>query len=72
MEDRDTAEGPAQPFGVVFLKLWIDGLQEGSHQRLLEDRAHDATLVEQVSDYTTITPSQLATRQIVPAERNQP
>lgn len=26
VEDRDTAERPAEPFGIVLLKLWIDGL----------------------------------------------
>lgn len=45
MEDRDTTERPAQPFGVVFLKLWVDRLQERSHQGLFEYGAHDTTLI---------------------------
>lgn len=33
VENRDTAEFAAVPFGLVFVKFGVNGLQEGAHKR---------------------------------------
>jgi len=51
VEDGDTAERTAVPFSYIFLELGVQGLQEWSHERLLEGRPNNGTLLEQVADY---------------------
>ena len=51
MEDGDAAQRTTQPFGIVFFEFGIDGLQEGSNEGLLKDRAYDAAFVQEVHDY---------------------
>jgi hypothetical protein len=51
VEDGDAAQGAARPFRIVFLELGIDGLQEGSNERLLEGRTHNTSLVQKVHNY---------------------
>lgn len=36
VEDRDTAQGTAQPLGIILFKLGVHGLQERSNERCLE------------------------------------
>lgn len=50
VEDRNTAEGTAEPFGVIFLELGVHGFQEGTDEWHLEGRADDRTLVPDVAD----------------------
>lgn len=50
VEDGDTAEGTAGPFGLVFLELGVDGLQEGTNEGHLEGRASNGALGRDVAD----------------------
>lgn len=50
VENGDAAQRAALPFCIVLFEFGIDGLQEGSYERRLEGRAHDAALVPEVHD----------------------
>ena len=41
VEDRDTAQRAALPFGVIFLELGVDRLEERANEGNLEGRTDD-------------------------------
>lgn len=54
MEDGDTAQGPAHPLGIVFLKLRIHRLEEWANERRLKRRAHNGAFVVDVPCFSTV------------------
>jgi hypothetical protein len=54
VEHRDATQGTRVPFFEVFREFRIDGFHKGTHERDLESRTCDASLVPYVLDYTAI------------------
>jgi len=50
VEDGDTTEGRAVPFGVVFLELGVHRLQERAHERSLPCWTDDGALLRPIAD----------------------
>lgn len=51
MEDGDAAQRTTGPFGVVFLKLGVHGLEEGADEGHLEEGTLNRALVHDVGDW---------------------